>query len=256
MTLIDNKPPPQSSQPSRRRTWTLPIVLAAVAFFTLLAPLWAPLLLRRMSFFRVRHVEVSGVRYVEPRDILDRLKVDTSASVWDPTGPLEERVARHPLVREVTVSRKLPGTLVVRLVENVPVALVPTAKGFRAYDERGVALPIDPTTDDVDVPILSRPDSALLALLGAARVQAPDLYRRLSEVRREGVGSAAARAAGPAGGQELVLVLDSLPVRTLADITLHRLADLQLVERDLARRRLRATELDLRYRDQVIARLP
>jgi cell division protein FtsQ len=225
----------------------IPAALAAGVFFLLLSPFWAPVLLRRMAFFRVRHVEVVGARYVQPRDILDRLRVDTLASVWDPTGPLESRVAGHPLVREATVDRKLPGTLVVRLVEHVPVALVPTANGFRAYDERGVSLPIDPTTSDVDAPILARPDSALLKLLGAARTQAPGLYRRVSEVRRE--GGDGLLAAG------LVFVLDSIPVRTLADVTLHRLEDLELVENDLARRRLRATELDLRYRDQVIARL-
>jgi cell division protein FtsQ len=199
-----------------------------------------------MAFFRVRHIEVVGARYVPPREILDRLKVDTLASVWDPTGRLESRVAGHPLVREVKVGRKLPGTLVVRLVEHAPVALVPTATGFRAYDERGVPLPIDPTTADVDAPILATPDSAMLRLLGAVRTEAPALYRRVSEVRRGGEGE---------GGRELLLILDSVPVRTLADVTLQRLADLELVEHDLARRRLRATELDLRYRDQVIARL-
>jgi len=242
VSLTDTKPQPRS--PTSKRRWALPATIAVIAFFVLLAPLWAPLFLRRMSFFRVRHVEVVGARYVQPRDILDRLKVDTLASVWDPPGPLEARVARHPLVREVQVGRRLPGTLVVRLVEHVPVALVPTANGFRAYDERGVPLPIDPTLADVDAPILARPDRAMLKFLGVARTEAPALYRRVSEVRREGEG-----------GGELLFVLDSLPVRALADITLHRLADLELVEHDLARRRLRATELDLRYRDQVIARL-
>ena len=230
---------------TRGRLRTLPAAIAAAAFLVLLSPFWAPLFLRRMAFFRVRHVEVVGARYVQPRDILDRLKVDTLASVWDATGPLERRVAQHPLVRGVKVARKLPGTLVVRLMEHTPVALVATANGFRAYDARGMALPIDPTAADVDAPILASRDVALLKLLGAARLETPELYRRLSEVRRDGDG-----------GRELLFVLDSLPVRALADITLHRLADLQLVEQDLARRRLRATELDLRYRDQVIARLP
>lgn len=242
MSISDAKPLPAAAPRQRRRV--VAIGLAAAAFFVLLSPIWAPLFLRRMAFFRVRHVEVAGARYLQPRDIVARLRVDTLASVWDPTGPLESRVAEHPLVREVHVGRKLPGTLVVRLVEHAPVALVPTANGFRAYDERGVLLPIDPTTADVDAPILARPDSALLRLLGAARMQAPELYRRVSEVRRDGEG-----------GRELLLMLDSLPVRTLADVTLHRLDDLDLVERDLARRRLRAIELDLRYRDQVIARL-
>ena len=201
-----------------------------------------------MAFFRVRHVEILGARYTAAADVVERLRIDTLASVWDATAPLEARLSRHPLVRGVTVERKLPGTLVVRLDEHVPVALVPAANGFSAYDERGVALPIDPSIADVDAPILARPDRAILKLLASARVQAPDLYRRVSEIRR------GADSTGTSAG-ELLFILDSLPVRTLTDVSLQQLENLELVERDLVRRNLRATELDLRYRDQVIARL-
>jgi len=220
-------------------------VIALGAFVLILAPLWAPLLLRRLSFFRVRHVQVIGAKYVAPREVLERLRVDTMASVWDPLAPLERRVKEHPLVRDVRVERRLPGTLVVRVVERTPVGLVATPNGLRPYDERGRPLAIDPATADVDAPVIStgRPDTTILRLLGDARLRAPALYRRLSEIRREGDGS------------ELLVILDSLPVRALPDVTLQRLSDLDLVEQDLARRGLRVVELDLRYRDQVIARL-
>ena len=248
MTIVDAKSDPakegKSDTPKRR--WEKAAAIAIGVFLLLLAPFWAPLFFRKLAFFRLRHVEVVGAKYVDPREILDRLKVDTLASVWDATARLEARVATHPLVREVRIGRRLPGTLVVRLVEYAPVALVATTSGMKAYDERGVALPIDPTAADVDAPILARPDTAILRLLSAARQTQPGLYRRLSEVRRE--------RAGP-GGNELLFVLDSIPVRTLGDITLNRLADVELVEQDLARRRVRAEEIDLRYRDQVIARL-
>lgn len=240
--ITDTRPEPKA--PFTWKRWVVPGVIATAAFLALLSPLWAPLFLRRMAFFRVRHVEVVGTRFVDPRDILVRLRVDTQASVWDPSGPWAARAAAHPLVREVEMDRKLPGTLVVRLVEHAPVALVPAPGGFRVYDERGVQLPIDPTVADVNAPILARADSAILRFLGTARRATPRLYGRLSEVRRTG------------GGRELVVVLDSLPVLALADVTLQRLEDAELVEQDLARRRLRPTQLDLRYRDQVIARLP
>jgi hypothetical protein len=137
------------------------------------------------------------------------------------------------------------------VVEHSPVALVATSDGFRAYDERGVALPIDPVAADVNVPIVSRPDTALLRFLGATRAGLPDLYGRLSEARRLGdAGEGLVR-----DGNELLLVLDSLSVRAMSDVTLERLSDVDLVERDVARRRLRAKELDFRYRDQVIVRL-
>lgn len=253
--IQDDKPsgPAQAPRSRPRRRWIKPALIAAGVLVVLLIPLWSPLLLRRLSFFRVRRVEVVGVRYVEPREILDRLRIDTLASVWDDPDPLAARVAGHPLVRDVEIDRRLPGTLVVRLVEHAPVALIPTPNGFRAYDERGVALPIDPTTTDVNAPVMARVDTALLRLLGDARIESPALYARLSEVRRE------ASPDGPAlraSGGDVVFVLDSMPVRASADITLQRLADVELVEQDLARRRVRAIELDLRYRDQVIARLP
>jgi cell division protein FtsQ len=236
------------ARPERKGTrWLKPALIALGAAVVLLIPWWAPMLLRQLAFFRVRRVEVVGVRYVQPREILERLAVDTTASVWDDPEPLRRRVAGHPLVRDVEIERNLPGTLVVRLLEHAPVALVATATGFRAYDERGVALPIDLAASDVNAPILSRVDTALLRLLGEARLEAPALYSRLSEVRRDGA---------PGGSGDVYFVLDSLPVRASPDITLHRLADVEFVEQDLARRRVRALELDLRFRDQVIARLP
>lgn len=250
MTFVDARPDPSAPTPSSnpaiqaaRRRWATPAAVAAVAFFLVMSPLWAPLLLRRMSFFQVRHIEVIGARYVEPREILGRMRVDTLASVWDPQRPIEARVTAHPMVRAAEVDRRLPGTLVVRVEEHEPVALVPSPAGFRVYDERGVPLPIDPAVVTVDAPILGRLDSAALRLLGAVRGAAPELYRRLSEVRRE-------------GPHDVLLVVDSIPVRAPVGVTLQRLADLTPVEHDLARRKLRAVEIDLRYRDQVIARLP
>jgi cell division protein FtsQ len=50
--------------------------------------------------------------------------------------------------------------------------------------------------------------------------------------------------------------LDGTPVRAMRDISTARLAEIEPVEEDLARRGFRAAELDLRYKDQVIARLP
>ena len=220
------------------RLWLIGI--AAVLVLGL--PFWGPLLLRRLTFFRVHRVEILGARYVAPRDILSRLHVDTMASVWDPTGPLAARVASLPEVQRAVVRRKLPGTLVIEIVERVPIALVAATGGFRVYDERAVALPIDPARVPVDLPVLMERDVAALRLLGAMRAGRPALYERVSAVRR-------------AGRDELILELKTEPVRVMEDVTLDRLADIEPVEADLGRKQLRVAEIDLRYRDQVIARL-
>ena len=115
-----------------------------------------------MSFFHVRRVEIVGARYLAPSDILARLNVDTLASVWDPTDAARLAESRDiPGVARANVRRKLPGTLVVEIVERVPVALVSAPGGFRAYDDRGTALPIDPTRVTVDAPVLMERDVAV-----------------------------------------------------------------------------------------------
>jgi len=203
---------------------------------------WGPLLMRRMDYFRVRRVEIVGARYVAPRDILAKLHVDTTASVWDPTSALEARVASHPEIQHVVVHRKLPGTLVIEVTERVPVALVQSQGVLRAYDERGVALPIDPTRVDVDAPVLLERDVALLRLLARIKRTMPAFYARVSAVRRT-------------GRDEILLELEKQPVRAMQDVSMERLAEIAPVEEDLARKQLRAAEIDLRFRDQVIARL-
>jgi cell division protein FtsQ len=220
------------------------LALVAIALVLLVgAPFWGPLLLRQLSFFRVRKVEIIGARYVSVGEVIDRLHVDTTASIWDPTGPLTGRLASHPQLRRVSVRRKLPGTLVVDIDENLPVALVTTNDGVRAYDARGVLLPIDLARTPIDAPVLARRDVGVLRLLGLLRTEAPALYDRVSEVR----------ITAP---DEVLLELAGTPVRAMRDVSAARLADVEQIEEDLARRGLRAAEIDLRYRDQVIARLP
>lgn len=227
--------------PSRDRRWRL-VALGVIVLALVTSPWWGRAALRRMAFFRVRNVEIVGARYLQASDVVARLAVDTTASVWDDVGPLEARVRSHPQVAAVEIGRRLPGTLVVRVTENLPVALVPSRGGFQAVDARGRPLPIDPSRSNVDLPIVAQRDTALLRLMADVRRVSPALYARVSEVRRAGQG-------------EIVVRLVSVPVRAAVHVTAERLAETIPVEEDLARRGAAVAELDLRFRDQVIARL-
>jgi hypothetical protein len=216
------------------------VALAAIAL--LASPWWARLIASELSFFRVRRVEIVGVRYLAPSDILSRLRVDTTRSVWDDLSVLERRVAAHPQVSNVSISRKLPGTLVVNVVENMPIAMVSTERGMLVFDERGRQLPLDLSQVPVDLPIAARRDTALFRLLARVRADRPGVFARLSDVTR-------------VGDREVVIHFKTLQVRAMLDVTPDRLAEIFPVEADLAKRQARVAELDLRFRDQVIARL-
>jgi cell division septal protein FtsQ len=209
---------------------------------------------RSMAFFRVRNVEVRGTRYLDPKEIVARLKVDTLRSLWDNLDPLADRIRRHPQISSVSIGRKMPGTLVVTIDENLPVALVQSGGGLKPFDSLGHQLPIDPARAALDLPIVATDDPVLLKLVGAVRSAQPKLFSRIQEARRTGrdeilLTLAAVTATTAPLDHEVVRV------RVPLGLSVERLADIFPVESDLARRQARIEELDLRYRDQVIARI-
>ena len=216
---------------------------------------------RSMAFFRVSAVEVKGTQYLRPEEIVATLAVDTLASLWDDIEPLRRRIANHPQVASVAISRRMPGTLVVTVEENLPVALVPTPKGLLPYDSLGKQLPIDPSRQPLDLPVVATRDPILLKLVGAIRSLEPSLFARVEEVRRTGkqeiqLTLSAVPGEMPAESDDSIPARrSSLRVRATTGLSVARLADIFPVESDLARRNARVDELDLRYRDQVIARL-
>lgn len=219
------------------------VVQGSVAIALISAPWWGRAALQSLDFFRVRHVEIDGVRYAAPDQIVSRLRVDSTTSLWDRLDRFEARVLEHPQVRAVRISRRLPGTFVVHVTENLPVAWVPGPNGLVAVDAAGTRLPIDPTLVDADLPVLGATDLPVLRLLATLRSRTPALYARVSKVERR-------------PHNELAFQLAEHPVLATSDVDAARLAELLPVEADLAQRGLRAAELDLRFRDQVIARLP
>ncbi len=203
------------------------------------------------EFFRIRSVEVRGARLIEQEAIVKLLGVDTTQSIWQSLDSLRLRVEEHPQVGAARLRRWLPSTLIVTVTENMPVALSATSTGMKAYDQNGVALPLDLTRNSIDVPIISRPDTEVLRLLADLKVEMPELFMEISEVRMEGNPG----SRGDAARAYLRLTLRGADVLALRTVSTDRFTELSSVERYLASRGIRAVEYDLRFQDQVIARV-
>jgi cell division protein FtsQ len=235
------------NRPAFLRDWPVlglrgALAIAACGLLVAAAPWWGPGVLSKLAFFRVRAVEVDGAHFLAASEIVAAMRVDTTVSVWDDARPITARVRALQEIQEASITRKLPGTLVVRVTEKAPVALIPATGDLRVYDGSGSALPIDPARIDMDLPIVNRPDRQVLRLLETIRSQTPGLFARISDVRRLASG-------------ELVMRMPDVVVRAPANVDAQRLAEVMPVTADLARRHVRVAELDLRYRDQVVARL-
>lgn len=261
LPLSRERPP----RPARR--WRL---IAFALLLILLAPAsWlARRAASRMEFFHLRSIVIEGTRYLKPDSVMVRLALDTTRSVWDDTAPIDSVVRSMPQVAAVRIRRRLPGTLVLTIRENLPVALTPSPRGLETVDSAGAVLPIDPASEDLDLPIADQRDKRILSLLTGMRAENPMLYRRVSEVARDGKTDLILRLLPLAGGASPAMPTEgdsttarnaapptTIRVRATMGVSVSRLADIFPVESDLMRRRANVAELDLRYRDQVIARL-
>jgi cell division septal protein FtsQ len=251
------------SPPKRKKRGFLVLIVLLLAISSLW---WGRLLLSELAFFRIREVEVVGTHFLDPAKVVARMRVDTLRSIWDETDTYRDRIESHPQVPTAVIERKLPSKLVVHIQENLPVALVPTAAGFLTYDSAGKTLPIDPGRAAPDLPIAAQPDSAILSLLGRIRSNNPFLFERVSEISRPTPGEflvvlvSGQRkiSSAPPDSSALDSTVTEMPVlrvRVPLGVTVTRLTDIFPVETDLKRRQVKVAELDLRYRDQVIARL-
>ncbi len=242
------------------------LALRAVGWTTLFALVGTGLLtgyglLAESHALALRRIEVSGNRRLGRLEVLRQADIENGAGLLElPIGRIEERLADHPWVERVKVSRRLPGTLRIRIWERRPRLLALCDGRFYALDGRLRA--IAPQSGPLaDLPVISglsladlvSPDQEAALLLKTAR-------RLLALMTREDLGPGGAlsevrldRVAG------VSLVFSDLPATVLLGWRNFgpRLVRLRRVRADLTRRGEveRALFIDLDMPDRAVVRL-
>ena len=153
-----------------------------------------------LDTFRVTDVDITGLETLDRGQVLALMDLTGETSVWDDTELWEERLLAHPLLKEAHVQRRIPGTLVVSLVERRPVALAPTPT-LEPVDGDGVILPLDPAVSRMDLPLLEVTralppgarrlagwERALVAEVARLSAADPGFFQLVSEVAWGGDG--------------------------------------------------------------------
>ena len=201
----------------------------------------APYALRRLTFFRVRQVELVGIRYLAPDAVIAALRLEADANVFDDLDRLTSRMRGLHGVADARVVRRLPGALKVIVREVEPVALVAGPRGLMAVDQDAKPLPFEPERSALDLPVAADGDPLVVGLLARIRAVDPALFQDISTAR------AAAR-------QDAVLEIGKRRVVLARDAGPDVIESVALVAQDLAARGRAYAELDARYAGQVIVR--
>ncbi len=229
-----------------RVSWRV-LAWAGAAILVMVTWMTAPLALRRVRFFRVRQVEIIGIRYLDADQVLGALRLPEHASVFDDTQVLAERLRGLDGVADASVSRRPPASLKVIVREVEPVALLMSGRGALApVDADARLLPFDITT--LDLPIVRSggggADSAVVGLL--ARVQAvdPALFQTIDAARR--TETPRGDVLLELGGAHRVLLSRDAGPEVIEAVV--------MVARDLAAKARPYAELDARFAGQVVVR--
>lgn len=221
---------------TRRRAALLAMLALTVALGVVAA---LPAVVRRIPFFRIHAVEITGLRYHEEDDVVRRLALPADASILYPLDVVQAAAAAMPGVREATVTRRWPGTLVVHLDEIRPVALTAQDDRLVLLDARGRVLPFAPSRVETSLPVAPR-DSATAALLARMQVSDPLLYDQVQWVRTEGA--------------EVTLVRNGHQVRLRVDADEQALRAISAVQAWLEATATPWVELDGRFDGRVFVR--
>ena len=99
------------------------------------------LVVSRSSLLRLRHLEVVGISSLTRAQVVRLAALSSSTNVlWFDAGAVERRLESDPWVATATVSRRLPGTIRISVVERAPVAMIRTEVAFTLLAADGVAL--------------------------------------------------------------------------------------------------------------------
>ncbi len=213
----------------------------------LLALSWfgAPTALRQVALFRVRQIELVGIRNLAPDAVIAALRLDPRASVFTDTRLLADRVRGLTGVADARVVRRLPSALMVEVKEVEPAALAPPIQrgGLVPVDATGRPLPFDPARTAMDLPIAASRDSGVVGVLALIQSVDPTLFQTIT-------GARAARGAG--GG--VVLELGARRVLVARDAGPEVIRAVVQVAQDLDAKGRPYVELDARYAGQVVVR--
>jgi cell division septal protein FtsQ len=198
------------------------------------------------ALFTLRRFHISGNERARTEEILRALEPWKAGNlVTLDLAPLASQLQRLPWVERVTLAKKFPDGLSVRVAERKAVALLREGGQLFFLDARGIPIaPYDARGDHTEYVLVTGERSALpeaVALLEDLRVRSPDYFSALSEI-----------AALPDGGFGMMDSIFRRPVRVLRWDAPEKISALVKARGLIESRGWEARAIDLRFADRIV----
>jgi cell division protein FtsQ len=226
----------------RPRRWGRPLVLGLV----LLAVFGGAARFLAGPLFSVRRFEIAGNERSRTEEILHALEPWRGRNlVMLDLGPVAERRAREPWVERVTLSKRFPDGLAIRILERRPIALLRDQGRLVWLDAKGRTIATyDARSEPGEYVLVSgdvRSLPEIVGLIEDLREKRPDYFSALSEI-----------AVLPDGGFGMMDSIFRRPIRVLRRDAVEKIGALLQARELIDRRGWEARAIDLRFADRIV----
>lgn len=136
------------------------------------------------SFFAIRHYQIEGNTRMTKEQVVEQAGLITGTNIFRANiQQATERMTLLPSMKNVAIRRKVPGTILIKITERDPVALVVSQGGFIVVDDEGVCLETIAELQDLQLPVISGV-STVEAYRPGSRMDTPGLNAALQLIAR------------------------------------------------------------------------
>ncbi len=142
-------------RPERRRRYRINAPRLILSLLLILLAGESMLAVLKLPWFEIRGVVVQGRKLVDRKFVVQSTRIPDKSNIFTfPTRGIADRLRPNPIIKGVTVHRKFPNTLVVRITERKPYAVL-SAQG-RFYETDAAGIPFRTVASpDPKLPVLS-----------------------------------------------------------------------------------------------------
>ncbi len=231
-------------------------VLIVVIGFALLAPMAGRAVKRyvcRIPAFKIRQVQVEGLKYVRKEDFI--------RFVGDPRGDsilsydmkvAMKRIEGHPWIKSAIVRRDFPDEVRFELTERTPAAVVKTASGKYLVDSEGLALAKITQPGWEFLPVIEYPSSQGLRILDIKTAGCLGKALTLLMIARESKGPLSSAEVEIGKDNDPCLLFEGARVLVGGGGYRQKIRRLTDVESDIVKRGLEPGLIDLRFPGKVV----
>ena len=214
-----------------------------------------------LGLFRVREVRVVGAQAANPAVLVAEAGLmGEELHYWSVLDAYVQRLRRDPLIESARFQRRFPNGLVLEVVERRPIALIDLDR-LTPVDSTGIVLPVNPFHARWDAPVLKvagRTTTSGIVHGGRVRDEVVNgAVAWLTEVGRrypELAGEISSLEIDREGTLTLRLVHAPGEVLLARETPVDKMALVDDVLRDLRKKGVTFTRLDLRFPDQIVVR--